>query len=319
MVPKNSKIKIKKSDPKTKCEYKQIKKKCLDLLDEAEADDSSFLKGKQREIHDDLFGTKAESPYDHRSVSNVINNISKKYNDGTLSSGMFDLLVITSILLPFSPFSLHIPDTSDYDTDDDPNLKHLRSKMSGFNFDSPKKKKESAGFFYDAECTTPSPLPPSPSPFSQDSLIRVFERDVISCHGIREKLAECHIATISGCSNPKVTLDNTKNFLVVTDTIEEMFIPMFLAGERGHDVTLLKDIDFQIRSERIEKAAENIRTKKLPLKARRILKIFKNVTDRIKPGEEGVVTYISCVVLLDWDDPDIDMKKKGKFLLDIWS
>ena len=128
---------------------------------------SSFLKGKQRKIHDDPFGTKAESPYDHRSVSNVINNISKKYDDGTLSSGMFDLLVITSILLPFSPFALHTPDTSDYDTDDD----------------SPQKKKESAVFFfYDAECTTPSPLPPSPSPLSQDSLIRVFERDVISCH-----------------------------------------------------------------------------------------------------------------------------------------
>ena len=40
---------------------------------------------KQREVHDTLFG--ADSRFDHRSVSNLINSIKKKIDNGTLSDG----------------------------------------------------------------------------------------------------------------------------------------------------------------------------------------------------------------------------------------
>ena len=63
-------------------EYKQIKHF---IQDKFKRNQDIKDVPKQREVHDTLFG--AQSPFDHKSVSNVINTIKKKIDNGTLSDG----------------------------------------------------------------------------------------------------------------------------------------------------------------------------------------------------------------------------------------
>ena len=81
-APSNGEVGLKKTDKTQRSEYNKLKKTVVSLLEAGED-----VLGNQRTIHDRVFGSKGQSPFTHKSISNQIKAIDSKWREGNISSG----------------------------------------------------------------------------------------------------------------------------------------------------------------------------------------------------------------------------------------